>query len=337
MTTDGIPRGFNEAYAEDFGLPGSDVTHWGILRRNEAGKMRACDYSSENGTCPRQWPLSELSPATISERWGDGEYRLQWFGADPENPDPSKRFVGKGLGKFFRLKTPEPTAVRAPAPQQPAASALAGSPLAGFAQTFELMALFDQRANMQLQNVMQIAAGLAGRGSGIDGVQLTQILADQRAQTEAMIERITTANNAQVEALRAEVASLRSELDGGEDEDEEESPAVEVVKRAAPLFRTGKPIGDTLKTAAMNFVVENPDKVFDLLKPIVPLVAAAVAAGAQPQPQPQPQASVAPPRPRAVPASIPEPTPAPPSAPAPTGLNALLAADAKPEGLQAAS
>ena len=52
----------------------------------------------DDGHVADTWPTGEFSPAKILAMWGDGKYRVEWYGADDERM--------KGLAQTFEVATP---------------------------------------------------------------------------------------------------------------------------------------------------------------------------------------------------------------------------------------
>lgn len=314
----------NDSAMPGWGTPGVDVNAWGIGKKNGEGKLRACEYQAADGTFVRQWPLSELTADNILERWGPGEYRVAWWQIDPSNPDPTERSKPRGSGRYFRMA--DPPTVRAAAPS-PAPSAPTRAPLVGgFAEALELMALIDSRANASQERTLQMAAAMAGRNNGgLDTQTLMLILNQQQAQTKELLATLQQQHDASLATVRTELASLRSAFEDEDEDGESESTASTVVKAAAPLFRPGKPAGEAVKAAALNYLAEHPDKVFDAIKTIPQALQALSSLAAQQQQAQQQQAQQQQrPRVAAVTPIRPVEAAAPPPPPVP-GLNALAA------------
>jgi hypothetical protein len=121
---------------------------------------------------------------------------------------------------------------------------------------------------------------------------MVQLLMGQQQQTQALaatLEALRTSGAEQTRLLREELAAVRREL---ADDDEEESTLSNVAKAAAPAFRSGKPAGEQIKAAALNFLFENPTAILDILKPIVAPIAQAVVASMAKAPAPEPAQQV---------------------------------------------
>jgi hypothetical protein len=96
--------------AEVIGSPPANATHW-QLRRQTAGGWSRCDFAAGDGdVAVAEWPLGELSLATVRRRWGAGTYRVVWMASTPKRKPC-------GTGRPFILKPPAPRPVAPPAPR----------------------------------------------------------------------------------------------------------------------------------------------------------------------------------------------------------------------------
>lgn len=286
-----------------FGAVPERATHWGIVRLGVGGSEDKLTFRSPDGAQElREWPLSELSEATVLQRWGAGTYRVTWWGAAARG----------GIGFITRGRVVTFHAPEAP----PAAVAMPTSAPNGFDQAIAFMRLADERVGTQLSAIAQLATAIAGRQSGgIDAATL-QLLMDRQAST--MREALQSVT----QELRGELAEVRRELASFEEEGEGESTAAAVARAAAPLVKPGKPIGDSVKAAAANWFLEDPGRAVDQIVTLAKVVPGALealskasAAAAQQQAPQRPRATVTPIR------AVPEPPPPPPV----PGLNALSA------------
>lgn len=306
-----------------FGAPGPLVNAFGIMKQKpgSGGGWERCSIANELGHKVKVWPLEQLTPEWVTDNFGYGTFRCSWFGLNPEAVDARERTKALGHGCHVELVEPART-VHHVAPVAPAAQPAPLSNLPGMSEAMALLSFADQRSAKSLESIISMASILS-RGGNQDSATMMQMILDrQTEQFRTLVER----SDQQMAAMRAEISSLRAELDG--DDDEGGGSVGSVARAAAPLFRPGKPIGDGLKAALANYVAENPDQVVGLIKEVPALLKAVskVAAELQPQPPaapPAPPVAAPKPRPRVV-----EPPPQP-------GLNALLAA--KPEAKESAA
>jgi hypothetical protein len=292
-----------------FGTPAREVTAWGIQRIDPGKTGRAATerltYADAEGVHVREWPLSELTPATVRDRWGAGQYKVLWFVHDPSAENPADRYKSGGGGPVVQIEGVQPVRVAAPRAAAPAAAPLAGAPTStpvGLESWVQFMALADQRAQQQLASIVQLA-GVIGGSRRDEGIDVARLLEQQQTAFERMLEKVTSSQETMARELRAEIAAVRADAFGDDDdEDEEPAPAPAPVPKPKPFFRPGEPAGDALKAAVLNWVAENPDQIFAMFSK-VPAVLAAVAQTAAAQQQQQ-AAAVAPPPPPPAPRPV---------------------------------
>jgi hypothetical protein len=283
------------------------------LGKKGAGGWERLTTGDEEGVHRREWSLSDLTPETVRERWGAGEYRVYWFIHDPANEEPGQRYRAAGTGPSVLFDEQPATRIAAPAAPAPAA------PVSAFHEAMQFMALADERAGRQLNSILSAAGAIAGRQSGgMDPQVLTLLLDNQRQSTQLLLQQMAERHEASMTALRAELATLRGEL---EEDDDEPAPVAAAVRAAAPLFKKGEPITDGIKAAIANYVTEHPDELWGVIKQI-PAVVTKLSEMAQQQGQHGAAPPVA--RPRATVHAIRAPEPEPPVHV--SGLNAALAA-----------
>lgn len=290
-----------------FGPVPAGITHWAIYRREGETSMRQSWMSPGEAMAKTEWPIAELSPETIRERWGDGVYQIAWFAPDPESGVLRKKNMGPQR-VFPRLHA------AAPAPAAPSA-APAGLP-GEWGAAFALMNAIESRADSQLEGLAKLASIMAPRQSaGLDATVLTLLL-DKQANT--MKEAIAP--------LAQSVASLTAKVAELENGDAEPSAIGGAVAAAAPLISKS---GKGWANAVVGFAQSNPDVVSTVLSKgldVVGKVAEAIKVAATPPatPAPKPRAIARPqlPEPSAYPGhSEPEAPPPPPPGP---GLNGFM-------------
>lgn len=91
-----------------FGKLPQGATHFSVRSRG-ALAWQWCTYAGPSGVATHEFPIAELSLATIRKRWGSGTYRLMFIA------------LGRGTrqvfgnGKIFELTAPERSATPRPA------------------------------------------------------------------------------------------------------------------------------------------------------------------------------------------------------------------------------
>lgn len=293
------------------GTPHASVTHWGIYRKRETpyasgrDKWLTLDHPDESGVLQKLWPLAELSPATVRERWGPGTFQVYWVRLDPENPQPEHRRTDQGKGVVFGIKEMPKEEADDDDDDEPRG---ATDPLA-FAMRYA-----DEQAKRTMSQFEAFArlAGINSGGSGADSAALAAIaelraeLAEQRARAEAAEERrkIEDAHRRDLEAKEQEIARLRRELeDDRRDRDDD----------AAPRFVPGVPIMEQILPAAANLAMSKPEAFAALVAAAGPLLRSFVGGGAPSAPPPAPPPPAMP-APRPIPVAVAQPMPRAPVA-----------------------
>lgn len=92
-----------ESVTNYFGVPGPDVTHWGMMKRDARNKEERLTAPTLDGAHTNTWPLSELSVEEVRNRWGDGSYRTFWVIEDPDAALPEQRRRSGGRGRDCRI------------------------------------------------------------------------------------------------------------------------------------------------------------------------------------------------------------------------------------------
>jgi hypothetical protein len=67
--------------------PPPEATHWTIVRivTSDSGKSKQKRCAGEpdgDGNVPDTWLVSEFSPANVLAQWGEGKFRVEWYGTD---------------------------------------------------------------------------------------------------------------------------------------------------------------------------------------------------------------------------------------------------------------
>jgi hypothetical protein len=258
------------------------ATYWSIWRVGLGGEFSILPWGAAGETVElREWPLSDLSVATITARWGGGTYKVQWLEVSPRGARKSICY-----GRVFTLRNVavEPPIVRA----EPAGI-----------DDFEKMNRLDQRTFGMMDAIFKAAAALGGgQQRGISGEELRSILREEREAATREREREREAHAAQLAAVAARVDEL-------EQEDEDEDPSiVDGAIAAVPRIK-----GNGVMASILNFAQSNPELSKALVVGGLPIVAAAAMKIASlfekppPEKKPEPAPVVEPPaekpRPRA--------------------------------------
>lgn len=288
----------------DFGAVPATCRAWRIGRQGFGGQEEMLSAPSpDGGVQQREWPIEELSEATIRMRWGAGTYRVHFYGIRSDRPG-AVQFMHKG--KVFTLLDAAPAYVPPPPAPPPAPTPAQPS---GLELAMQFMALADQRANAQLSGMaklVEVMERTRGGGGGIDG-QVLALLLDKQAAT------MRDALRDQADAFRAELARIRQELGG---EPEPEPGALATVAGAAQAAST---LPESMDLQGLfKWAMANPTQAMQTLQ-LVPGAVDAVRSLAKLVPQQEVPPA---PRPRAVriveaPAASAPPSPAQPSTPAP--------------------
>ena len=300
----------NPSVANVVGTPNESVTHWGLYRKRETpyasgrDKWIALTHADDAGVLQKLWPLEELSPALVRERWGAGTFQCYWVTLDPENPQQEHRRIDQGKGVVFGIQ--ELPKQEEPDDDEPRG---ATDPLT-FAMRY---ADEQQKRTMSQFEVFARLAGLNGGGggggaSGTESAALAAIaelraeLAEQRAKSEAAEERrrIEDAHRRDLEAKEQEIARLRRELE--DDRRDADAP---------PRFDPEVPIGQQLLAAAANLAMTNPAGLGALISVAQPLLKGFLPGGGS-SPPPAPSPAMAAPRP--IPVAVAQPMPRAPVA-----------------------
>lgn len=256
-----------------FGAIPGKATHWSIERELPGGQSQKQQHPNEERTAYLQeWPIADLSEETVRDRWGGGRFRVRWHGLSALG---QRVHIGQG-----RLVT----IIEAPA-------AAPSSPLRpekedDLSRTFTLMRLFDERSNASLANVLQAAGAIAGTNRGMDPQMMQLMMQNQQQQFAQLIAEMRASSDRQIAELRAEIATqgVRSARPVSPPIAPAAASAIAGAAKDA-LFKPGEPVGEQLKASFMNYAVENPNEVVNLIK-TVPQILEAVAKVIQPPPPP---------------------------------------------------
>lgn len=305
----------SQAVTNVVGTPNDAVTHWGVGRKRKGhytsgrDKWETLSYADERGVHQKLWPLDELSPEVVRERWGAGEYVIQWATLDPANPVPEHRHVAQGRGTPFVLDEVR----EEPEPAQPGLLPAAGTDPLLFAIQFAEMQ--DKKALRMLEAFRSMGGGAshgapASAGPSEDVAALRAEIAAMRAETAAAEERrrLEDAHRVALAERDREIERLRREA---EDAGRERS--------AGPLVDPETPLLEQLGPVVFNLAAANPEKAAAIVAAVGPIVADFLGLGKRPS-APAPAAAPALPA-RPMPAPAPVPTmrpvmrPVPPPAP----------------------
>lgn len=193
----------------------------------------ALSYDDGSGIVAHEWPEEECSLDTIRERWGEGCYRVRWWGRSADGTRSQR-----GHGKVLELAPIGHVRIAAPAP---VAAAPAVDPLA----------MYRAAQTDSLQGMAAIASLLQGLGGGNRG-QSAEVAEERfslfRRETllavQQQFDALTKANAAAIETMarelaetRKELAQLRDELAEWEDtEEDDDDDDAEPPRPRAPDF-----------------------------------------------------------------------------------------------------
>lgn len=295
------------------GTPNEAVTHYGVMRKRAQpfpsgrDKWETLSYPDDRGVHVKLWPLEELSPEIIRDRWGAGDYMVRWVTLDPSNPVPEHRHVEQGKGVAFALDD-------APEPETPAAAPASTMPTDPLLFAMQFAEMQEKKALRMLEAFRSMGgAGGGGHTPAAPSDEVAQMraeLAEMRAEARAAEER-RKLEDAHREALAAkdrEIERLRREAEDGDRD------------RGGIALEPGTPLLEQLAPIALNFAAANPEKAATIVAAVGPLVADFLGLKPRPSsPPPAPALAVAPrgPFPAVAPTMRPVMRPVPPGAPAP--------------------
>jgi hypothetical protein len=268
-----------------FGSVPVDATHWRVKRIGLNGAWEPLTHPLPDGTLAvSEWPITELTPDTLRDRWGAGTFQIVWYG--PGENGRLRHITQSGTIKVL------PPAVVAPvaAPAAPAARD-------GFGEV--------ERALVMMQSLSQLTSTLVRPPQAApESEELRRVvgeLAEMRARLEAEAAQriVEERHRAELAERDRRIAQLERRLDDAE----REEPGDE------PMFRPGDgSLWEQIGYGILNAAAKKPEIVAALATPILERMSGAQA-------QQQPAAPTTPPRPRAMPA--PPPPAPPPHAPPP--------------------
>lgn len=183
------------------------ATHWAAKKRNHLGEWEVLMWSPEGTQLAlREWPISELSESSLYDRWGAGDFKIQWVKPTANN---GRQYLQPG--REVRIL---PRVAPVAPPAEVAASIFAGP----VGEAFNLMQMFekmqdakqarDMATTAQMMQMMQAMGGGGQQRGGLGAAELELIMRNSR---EATLEAV----RASVEPLKAEIAAMKSEDEGG--------------------------------------------------------------------------------------------------------------------------
>lgn len=268
-----------------FGAVPVGATVWSMQRMGITGVWEPVSgHPDASGVRRHEFPISELSPATVRERWGAGTFRVGWF-----------KPHGSGGRKFMLYSAPVTLDAEATPAPAPVASAPAASPIG---QMVEFMDLVENKAKSQIQGMAELARVIAGNGQqGLTGRDLLDALRDERAAAAKTTEA----------AIAAAVAPLQAKLDALASASPAGGGIVEAgTKAAASLF------GDGAVGQILAFASAQPELAQSVVENGAPIVKSAISGVLALFAQAKASAPVpAPAAPRAAPRTMPAASPAP--------------------------
>lgn len=228
------------------GIPAS-ATMWALQRATLSGTWDACGHP-DGSVVRHEWPLSDLSDSVVSERWGAGTYRVQWF-----------KHADNGGRKFLCCSAPI-TVLAKPAPAAAAAAPSEPSALSDLAQALQVMDLIDRRSDMKIAGMANLAKALGGaRTDSLSGEDLVRVMREERAHTTTMLTEAISALNAKVDAIGARASGD----DGG--------GVIGQAAKAAGGLVDGGTLG-----SLMSFAKDNPDLAQTIVEKGLPMIQGAV-------------------------------------------------------------
>lgn len=246
-----------------FGKIPTRATHWSAKRLTPEGPRRLQWAAPGADAEGREWPLAELSSATLRERWGDGEFEVLWVGYARDG----KR---SALGHSPAVTIP-PQRVIEVAPV--AAPATAPTPmLSGLTDFFQLHSIITAQANAQADRDRQflLAVTQTQKNDGPDPTIVNAL---------AGIGRVLEQTNEAMATMAARIAELEA---GGADDDEEANAKPFVTKANAPMSEQAKAALGNLLAEHGGSLIENIPAIVELLKSKAN--GASTAAAAKPAP-----------------------------------------------------
>jgi hypothetical protein len=211
-----------------------EITDWRIRRVDEGDKRGALlGWTDDDGLEATEWPVGELTVATIRSRWGNGRYEIEYYGTNEQG-------TRVGLGKSVRGIAEPGGAATARVRTQPAddASAPPVAPTASansaLKEAMGLFAFFQEqseraRAAMVAQAEVQAARYKVDVEAALERERiasqerLAQMAALAKQKTAAVPNDEIAMLRASIEGLRMTVAAMQQSADDDED-DEDEAP-----------------------------------------------------------------------------------------------------------------
>ncbi len=212
-------------------VPPPGATHWSIYRvettaNGHGRRMKMTGPPEDNGQVPDAWPVDQFSTGQVLKMWGDGKYKVEWYGGDGERI--------ASAGQLFEVATPSPATAKQRKLQPPRRSARveaapedevierAAQGGVGGIGILEILTLLRS----EREEARELAAAQAERDR--------QFWAQMQAQQTQLLTTILGRGGGQVdgEILRREMAvtvregmaQLRRDLDSQREEDDGDDP-----------------------------------------------------------------------------------------------------------------
>lgn len=216
------------------------------------------------------WPVEELTPTMLLDRWGPGRYRLQWVGAGASG---GRRAMGQS--QVVDVRPPDETAKRRrrasaeertlPLPSvdaSPHAARPTDDARDAYRIAAEMMRDQDSRAHAR-----QAEIAAQAQAQVVQLVQLSAAMvpkADATAALAPALDRLAAALETQgrtLEALAARVARIESEEPEDDEGSDDEPPPPDLAATVAQVLPVLMMLGESLKSGANPAVSEKlPEK-----------------------------------------------------------------------------
>lgn len=223
-------------------VPHPEASHWSIWRLLQGNKhgnrKKLTGPPLDNGTVPDSWPVSEFSTQRVLAVWGDGKYRVEWYGTDGERIPHGNTFeVAKPASKRDRARRLTPRADDE-IDERDVLERLPASPRGELGLVEILTLLRGERESAQQREQAQ-----ADR----DRQFFAQMQQQQTSLLTSLLQRPAAGGAVDAEILRREMRQtireqmfeLRRELAGNETEETEPDPS----DPPADLNEAGERIG----------------------------------------------------------------------------------------------
>jgi hypothetical protein len=273
------------ADADRFGPRRADVTHW-RCKHLERDKKQTLLFWGDEDVEESEWPIETLTLGAIRQRWGAGEYIVEFYGANEQGAR-----VMRGKSQVVRLRAPAevlaPTAAPQPAPAVPPA---VGTDIS---TVFSLMAFLEDRSEKA-----RMAAAAEAKLAIERTLAEAKLAHDRyRADLDAQMERERLASKERIAQMEVLQRGVRTVPAPAVNTDELVAKLGELIEtRVRDTFEEYAPESGPSSAPVEDKTAATIKSVTDALMPIVSLVAANLAPKAPPLPSalpPEPEPVVA--------------------------------------------